>query len=91
MFSPFESEEDKETATERKEYFRLMKSQNAYEKKAFTLRIRKLETYLEDRWKLYRLTRESDYAMRSMILREIVLVYLWQCLRININYGSSIG
>jgi hypothetical protein len=61
------SEEEKA----RKQYFHLMKSPDAYEKQAFILRIKELETYLEESWELYNLTRESDYMLRSAILREI--------------------
>jgi predicted Zn-dependent protease len=43
----------------------------AYEEQAFILRIKELENCLEESRKLYNLTKESDYAMRSMILREI--------------------
>jgi hypothetical protein len=37
----------------------------------FILRIKELETYLEESRKLYNLTNESDYVLRSTILREI--------------------
>jgi hypothetical protein len=66
MFFPHESEEEV-----RKHYFHLMKSPDAYEKKAFILRIKELEIYIEESWELYHLTNESDYPLRSMILREI--------------------
>jgi hypothetical protein len=57
--------------SERKQYFRFMKSTNAYEKQTFILRIKELETLLEESWELYHLTNESDYVLRSTILKEI--------------------
>jgi hypothetical protein len=54
-----------------KQYFYLMKSPNAYEKKTFIMRIRELENLIEESRKLYNLTRESDYMLRSAILKEI--------------------
>jgi hypothetical protein len=68
-FSSFFNNKSEEEA--RKQYFHLMKSPDAYEKKAFILRIKELEIYLDESRKLYNLTRESDYALRSAILREI--------------------
>lgn len=56
---------------ERKEYFHFMKSTNAYERHAFTLRIKELEHLIKESRELYNLTRESDYALRSAILRQI--------------------
>jgi hypothetical protein len=55
----------------RKRYFQFMKSPDVYEKEVFTLRIKELETCLEESRELYNLTKESDYESRSMILREI--------------------
>jgi hypothetical protein len=55
----------------RKRYFEFMKSPDAYEKEVFILRIGELESCLEESRELYNSTKESDYAIRSMILREI--------------------
>jgi hypothetical protein len=70
-FSSFFNNDNKSEEEVRKHYFHLMKSPDAYEKKAFISRIKELEVYLEESWELYYLTRESDYTLRSMILREI--------------------
>ena len=70
LVKPFFSSSEEETVR-KQYYFHLMKSPNAYEKKEFILRIKELENSLDEGMKLYNLTRESDYALRSQILREI--------------------
>jgi hypothetical protein len=62
---------DKSEEEARKRYFQFMKSPDAYEKEVFILRIKELETCLEESRKLYNQTRESDYDLRSATLREI--------------------
>jgi hypothetical protein len=70
MFPSFFS--DNELAElKRKQYFNFMKSTNAYEKQTFILRIKELEVLIKENRELYNMTRESDYVMRSQILREI--------------------
>jgi hypothetical protein len=43
----------------------------AYEEQAFILRIKELENLIKESRELYNLTKESDYVLRSSILRQI--------------------
>jgi hypothetical protein len=68
---PFDYIFNNKSEEARKRYFQFMKSPDAYEKEVFTLRIKELESCLEESRELYNLTNESDFVMRSAILREI--------------------